>query len=126
TTLFRSPDFAHELTLVATREESGGTEELLGMAAYTRDPAGNSCEFALIVAEAWQGRGLGTALLLALLRAAREGGYVELHAEISADNTAMLELLRYLGFGIQAHPQAPELCLVRRALQEALPVKGGL
>lgn len=124
---FSQPDFGHELTLVATREESAGIEELLGMAAYTRDPAGNSCEFALIVTEAWQGRGLGTALLLALLRAAREGGYAEIHAEVLAENTPMLELLRYLGFDIQAHPQDSALCLVRRSLQEALPVtQGGL
>lgn len=118
---FSQPDFDQELSLVAILEHESGEEELLGMAGYTRDPGGNSCEFALVVADAWQGKGLGTALMMALFEAAREMGYLEMHAEVLATNSGMLELMRALAFHVTEHPDDSALRRVSRPLQSPLP-----
>jgi hypothetical protein len=49
------------------------------------------------VADAWQGRGLGTALLELLADRAREEGLRRFKAVVLADNRPMLEVLEGLG-----------------------------
>ncbi|MEV3857599.1 GNAT family N-acetyltransferase [Streptomyces sp. NPDC050095] len=51
----------------------------------------------LHVADAWQRRGVGTALARRAIELAREAGAVRLSAHIAADNTGSLALLRRLG-----------------------------
>ncbi len=43
-------------------------ETLLGVARYAMDNTGDSCEFALVVTDAWHGRGLGKLLLERLIK----------------------------------------------------------
>jgi acetyltransferase len=57
-----------------------------------------TAEFALTVADAWQGKGLGYALLERLCDAARAAGYQALVGEILEANQQMLELAAHFGF----------------------------
>lgn len=69
-----------------------------GVARYVRlteDP--ESAEIAVAVADDWQGRGVGTALLDRLSQRAREEGIVRMRATLLADNDAVLGLLGHLG-----------------------------
>ncbi len=50
------------------------------------------------MADAWQGRGLGHALLEKLIACARAAGYAALNGIILNANSGMLELVRQLGF----------------------------
>jgi RimJ/RimL family protein N-acetyltransferase len=57
----------------------------------------DTADVAVTVADAWQGRGLGAALLQQLSQRALEVGIRHFTAEILAENRAMLALLRALG-----------------------------
>jgi GNAT superfamily N-acetyltransferase len=60
---------------------------------------GDLGEVSLLVEDAWQRRGLGTALLRRLVAYAARGRFAALIAHTTADNVAMLRTLRRLGAG---------------------------
>src|SRR2546426_5312448 len=66
-------DPAREMALVATVTE-GGLERQVGIARYVIEPPTREAEFAIVLADAWQGRGLGRELLSRLLVAAQRAG----------------------------------------------------
>lgn len=79
-------------------------------ARYVRDPAQPAlAEFALAVADDWQGRGLGRRLLAHLAGDARRQGVQRLFGEVLADNRRMLGLMREVGARLQAHPDGGQL-----------------
>jgi GNAT superfamily N-acetyltransferase len=84
----------HE-ALVAQEPGSG---KGMGVARFVRfrdEP--DKAEFAVAVADDWQGRGVGGALLAHLSERARDEGVRRFSAVILADNRPMLELLDDLG-----------------------------
>jgi len=94
-------DYSRDMALAATAMLDG--ETLLGVARYVRDKDNQAAEFALVVADSWQGRGIGTRLMAKLIDAARRRGVKRLYADILATNRPMLELARKLGFGLARH-----------------------
>jgi acetyltransferase len=97
-----SVDYSRDMALAATTMLGGG-EMLIGVARYVRDKQEQSAEFALVVADSWQGRGIGRRLLAKLIEAGRRRGLKRLHGEILATNRPMLELARKLGFELARH-----------------------
>ena len=87
----------------------GGAETLIGVARYVRDKDNASAEFAIVVADSWQGRGIGDRLLAKLADVARRRGLKRLYGEILAINRPMLGLARKLGFALDRHEQDPTL-----------------
>jgi GNAT superfamily N-acetyltransferase len=74
------------------------TGEGLGVArALRRGDDRASAEAAVVVIDAWQGRGLGSALLARLAERARARGIERFSAMMLADNRAMLALFEHLG-----------------------------
>ena len=63
-------------------------------------------EFALAVADAWQGRGIGRRMLTALRQAAGAAGHARLVGDVLADNVAMLALARSVGARVLRVPGA--------------------
>lgn len=57
----------------------------------------NVAEFAITVADAWQGRGLGTILLARLVERAREEGIERFYVLMLATNHEMVGLMHHLG-----------------------------
>ena len=96
-----SVDFSRDMALAATAMLDG--ETLLGVARYVRDKDNQAAEFALVVADSWHGRGIGTRLMAKLIDAARRRGVKRLYGEILATNRPMLELARKLGFSLERH-----------------------
>ncbi len=94
---FTQLDYDRELALVAL---SG--DEFVAVGRYAPNADGVSAEFALTVADAWQGKGLGRALLDRLCEAARGAGYQALYGQILQENPEMLQLAAHLGFTEQA------------------------
>ncbi len=59
---FTQIDYDQEMALMAVTEVSGQEVEL-GIARYAINPDGQSCEFALVVADEWQGKGVAHKLM---------------------------------------------------------------
>ena len=97
-------DFSRDMALAAATMLDG--ETLLGMARYIRDRSGDAAEFAIVIADAWQGRGIGRRLLAKLIEAAGRRGVKRLYGDILATNRPMLELARKLGFELGRHEDA--------------------
>jgi acetyltransferase len=90
-------DYHTHLALIA--EVFTSSQEIaIGEARYVVSPDGKSAEFAVSIADDWQGRGLGTLLLCRLIKSARKAGVQRITGETLASNTAMLHLARKAGF----------------------------
>lgn len=94
---FTHIDYDREFALVAI-DESGPEPVMVGVTRYVRD--GDRAEWAIVLADAWQARGLGRRLLGNLIDAARKAGVRELSDVTFATNDPMLKLARSLGFRI--------------------------
>ena len=113
------PEQGRELQLIALSRE-GARQTIAGGARYSAAAGSKDCEFALTVADDWQGRGLARQLLEALMAAARAEGFVSMEGYILASNARMLGLARRLGFERIESPEGPTVCLVRRDLSGLL------
>jgi acetyltransferase len=91
-------DYSRDMALAATTRDS-----LIGVARYVRDKNANEAEFAIVVADPWQGRGIGKRLLSKLIDIARRRGVKRLYGEILGTNRPMLEFVRKLGFTLHRH-----------------------
>ncbi len=108
-------DWSREAALAAVVMLEGA-EVLIGVARYVGDADGRACEFAVVVADDWQGRGIGRRLLEKLIGLARKRGYATMYGEILATNTGMLRLARKLDFRVALHPEDRTLACATLAL----------
>jgi acetyltransferase len=97
-------DYDREMAFVATIDEDGMEKEL-GVVRYATNPDGESCEFAIVVADDWQGKGLARRLMGTLIDTARSGGLRYMHGDFLAENSRMLAFVASLGFVLSAHPE---------------------
>ncbi len=108
---FTQIDYDRELALIAvTTSPDGGIE--LAVGRYITNPDGGSCEFALVVADEWQGRGVGTRLMQQLIEAARARGFRSMDGEVLANNAPMIKFVAGLGFEIRSDPNDEHIKLV--------------
>ena len=105
---FTRIDFSRDMALMATATIEGA-ETAIGVARYVRLVDGVTCEFAVTIADAWQGRGIGRKLLAMLVDSARGHGMRRIVGDVLATNTPMLQLARSQGFRIERHPEGAEL-----------------
>lgn len=84
-------DYRRRLALVAERDTPEGPQ-VLGVGRWEPTDREDTAEVAFVVEDAWQGKGLGTLLLLDLLRAAEARGLRRFCAYVLADNARMLAL----------------------------------
>jgi len=96
-------DYAHDMGYVAVPAgEANATP--VGLVRYAlTDPAAGA-EISVAVADAWQGKGLGTRLLERLIAYAREHGVRRLYSMDTASNLRMRKLARLLGFTERPDP----------------------
>ncbi|MNO08046.1 Acetyltransferase (GNAT) family protein [compost metagenome] len=59
----------------------------------------------MTVADAWQHRGLGTALMRHLIETARQNGFKQMYSVDAVDNTRLQALARDLGFRSAHDPE---------------------
>jgi RimJ/RimL family protein N-acetyltransferase len=87
-------DGMNEAVLVAT-VGTGDQEAIVGLGSYVR--TGAAADIAFAVEEDFQGRGIATGLLRQLADIARANGIVRFEADVLAENTPMLDVLRRSG-----------------------------
>ena len=105
---FTRIDFSRDMALIASATIEGA-ETAIGVARYARLADDVICEFAITVADAWQGCGVGRKLLAMLVDSARGHGLRQIIGDVLATNTPMLHLARSQGFRIERHPEGAEL-----------------
>ncbi len=110
-----------DVSLLATvlRE---GREVLVGMAQYAADPYPERCDFAVLVADEWQGHGIGRRLLHNLECLARAAGIERIEGEVLTHNSSMLGLAHAMGYEARRHPESALFLHVARSLAE--PARG--
>jgi acetyltransferase len=117
-------DYDREMALVAVLKERKATENgtivekerIIGVSRYITNPDKASCEFSLLVADEFSGKGLGSRLMLSIMEEARDKGLEEIQGLVLANNSNMLRLMRSLGFTIKSFPDDPDFKLVVHAL----------
>ncbi len=112
---FTQIDYSRELALMAvtTIDEQ---EVELGVARFSINPDGETCEFALVVGDKVSGKGLGQKLMVSLMEAARDKGLTTMVGEVLSNNHNMLKLMRRLGFEQHASAEDHAIIDVRKAL----------
>jgi acetyltransferase len=117
-------DYDREMGLVAVWKERSAapdgtftdTERIIGVSRYITHPDQTSCEFSLLVADDFNGRGIGSRLMESLMAVAREKGLAEMDGLVLTHNPAMLKLMKALGFAVKPFPEDPDFRLVTHAL----------
>ena len=112
---FTQIDYSREMALIAVTFEQDKEIEL-GVARFAISPEGESCEFALVIADAMQGKGLGQKLMTALMDAARAKGLKVMAGEVLKTNANMLKLMNRLGFSIEDRIDDDNIKRVRKIL----------
>src|SRR4029434_11347624 len=92
-------DYERDMALIAVMNE-GSVERLVGVARYAGHPDGESCEFAIVVADDWKGRRLGRHLITLLVEVARARGYKRMDGDVLPVNRRMLELAGTLVYDV--------------------------
>ena len=118
---FANPEPGREVALVAISP----CARIIGLAQYVADEAGDGCEVAIVVGDAWQHRGLGSCLLRELMVLAIDRGIRHAHADVLADNHAMRALARKLGCELRTNPESSILVQVSKTLESprAAPIR---
>jgi acetyltransferase len=108
-------DYSREMALVAVVEENEQEEEL-GVARFSVNPDGDTCEFALVIADRIAGKGLGQKLMVSLMDAARSKGLKVIEGEVLNNNHRMLKLMGRLGFTVKTSEEDPAVMKVTKPL----------
>jgi acetyltransferase len=89
-------DYDREMAIVV--EKPGKGRKLLGVGRFMKDVGNESAEFAVVVTDAFQRKGLGRELLEYVVEIAGARGIKRLWALVSCENQAMVELAKSRGF----------------------------
>jgi len=120
-----TPDWIDSMTHIDYRRHmafavitvNNGIERFVGVGRYVIDAPNSSAEVALVLADAWQGQGLGRRLLGTLLEHAQTAGVREAVGVVLATNKAMLRLARSMHFAVTAEPGDATVVRISRDLR---------
>jgi len=96
-------DYAQRMAYVALVHKDGQLIEI-GISRYAATDGDGQCEFAVVIADDWQRRGLGKLLMQHLIDAAKRNGLKEMISIDSSSNTHVRRLAKGLGFECCADP----------------------
>ena len=112
---FTQVDFPEEMAFIATVRTEGSEEEI-GVARYAPGGAESVAEFAVVVADNWQGCGVGRELMRHLFVVAEDAGFERIEGAVLKANPHMLHFCRDLGFTVNGYPDDAQLVLVSKDL----------
>ncbi len=101
--LLTSIDYQHEMALIAVLKKAGREIEI-AVGRFVPYPDGKSCEFAVVVADEWQDRGIGYQIMSDLIQLAKDRGLETMKGWILSENTKMVQMAGDLGFEVNAVP----------------------
>ena len=99
---FCNIDYDREMAIVAEITEGGRRREI-GVGRLIAEPDRKRGEFAVVIADQYQTKGLGRKLVDMLINIAEERRFESIFGVVLRDNTPMLSLCREMGFAL--HPE---------------------
>jgi len=103
-------DYDRQIALVAVRENPDTVDdEVIAVGRLVKEHRINEGEFALVVADHFQGHGVGSKLLERLIEIGRAEGLERITGSVLAENRAMLHVCQKLGFELQRVSGEPTL-----------------
>lgn len=117
---FTNIDYSDHLALVA-EVFADGRETAVAEARYVRGTDRSAAEFAVSVADKWQGQGLASRMLGKLLCRASTAGVERMVGETLATNDRMLHLARKAGFSITRSADVRGVMLLEKLVTPARP-----
>jgi len=99
-TRFTQIDYDREMAIIALIKDEG-EEEMIGVVRIIADPWGEAAEYAILVADEWQGLGLGSQMTDYIIEIAQDMELERLYATVLASNKGMLSLFERKGFAIE-------------------------
>jgi acetyltransferase len=108
-------DYHDQMAFVAVAMLNG-EETQVAVARYVAFADGATCEFAIVVGDGWQRKGIATALMQLLIEAARRRGLKKMIGEVLSSNGKMLHFVGKLGFHAAMDAQDPTQMRVTRDL----------
>jgi len=93
-----------------------GADRIVGVARYAMNADDETCDFAIVVADNWQRRGLGSCLLTLLGDTASARGLTRIGGEVLAINKPMTAFVSAHGFSVTLSESDPRSLRVERRL----------
>jgi len=112
---FTEPDVRNAVAMIVLRSGKKGEEEI-GVARYVIDPDRANCEFAIVVADKWQKRGIGKILMNTLIRHLQVSGIKQISGSVLKSNSSMRKFIKRMGFEEIDTPEDPSTLLVTKHL----------
>ncbi|MCB0522233.1 MAG: GNAT family N-acetyltransferase [Lewinellaceae bacterium] len=111
-------DYDREMAMIAEINE-GGKQQMIGVVRIIADAWSESAEFAILIADAWQNKGLGNQMMDYMLEIARDKGILKIFASVLRTNTHMIRMFKERGFELRSEEEgAYEVSL---DLEHAMP-----
>lgn len=107
-------DYDREIAIVAELQD-GDERKLIGVGRLVADADRTDADYAVLVADAYQGRGLGTLLTEYCLEICQRWGVNTVVIETSPDNSRMLRIFERLDFQLDRET-SPDVMLGRKEL----------
>jgi acetyltransferase len=114
---FTNPDSRNAVALIVLCNGETGEEEI-GVARYVIDPDRVNCEFAIVVADAWQKRGIGKRLMNALISHLQVSGVKQISGYVLKSNSAMRKFVKQMDFAETNIPDDQSILLVTKHLTD--------
>ncbi|TWU24423.1 Succinyl-CoA ligase [ADP-forming] subunit alpha [Novipirellula galeiformis] len=106
-------DYDREIAIVAEVNENG-RKAIAGVGRLVADVDHQEVEFAVLVGDAWQGRGLGSELMDYCLKISEQWRVQKIVAEIAPQNRRMLEMFSHRGFTLNRSIAADVVVATKR------------
>lgn len=94
-------DYDREIALVVDRKNRDGTHQILGVGRLIKEHSTDEAEFAILISDPWQGKGLGSELLKLLVQIGRKERVQRIVGHISAENSTMKMVSEEVGFKLR-------------------------
>ncbi len=107
---FTQVDYDREMALVGVVDDPAAPEgvSFVGVARFIQNPDNESAEYAIVVGDDWQGRGIARAMMERLIAFAKKKGLLRLEGAVLKANANMVKFVTGLGFEVHDDPSDPD------------------
>ncbi len=112
-------DYDREIALVAESRDPNGAVRIEAVARLSREQGTPDAVFSMIIADPYQGKGLGRRLLALILEAAKKESVRNVWAYLEPGNIMIRKICERLEFSIGPDPKNPDYLLAEYSVKKA-------